>query len=404
MARHSLPRCFLQLVFASSRERHRSIAMHVVLSLLKSLCPAGPIHSLHTHSLHKTNQTQKTYDTTLTMTNLNFDNETNASTLEATRDLQAKSLEALTRIQNQAAETQALGGETLAQLHEQDAKLDSVQQSTKNLQDNLKKTDKLQNRFAFLSMNFGNKKSAKEHVKSDKKTRAILERNEKTAAAAAVSAPTAQPTFKRRGPRPKKNNNADSEGGDGGVGGDLTPRTGPSTPEEAIRQSTKISQEVNAEVERNELFAGRKVDPQEKKKQGQKSKKNCGGDGGINGRGGGGGTQPTPEEKQLTDEDRRQLDAIRADDAAVDAGLDILGNQVDSLLQLSKQMGETVAAHNTKLDTLQTDLSKANDKTHTVNQRAKLFMLNRRQKRKENDNKLGLGNPVSAAALATTFK
>eukprot|EP00529_Nitzschia_sp_RCC80_P040972 CAMPEP_0113470738 /NCGR_PEP_ID=MMETSP0014_2-20120614/16604_1 /TAXON_ID=2857 /ORGANISM="Nitzschia sp." /LENGTH=45 /DNA_ID=CAMNT_0000363325 /DNA_START=113 /DNA_END=246 /DNA_ORIENTATION=- /assembly_acc=CAM_ASM_000159 len=42
-------------------------------------------------------------------TNLNFDNETNASTLQATRDIQSQSLEALRRIQNQAAETQAIG-------------------------------------------------------------------------------------------------------------------------------------------------------------------------------------------------------------------------------------------------------------------------------------------------------
>ena len=147
------------------------------------------------------------------------------------------------------------------------------------------------------------------------------------------------------------------------------------------------------EVERSELFSGRKVDPSEQRRTKSKKGRTVGGK----------GSKPVKEAK-LTDEDQRELDAIKADDAAVDAGIDILGNQVESLLQISKQMGETTTSQNKKLDTVQNDLSKANDKTHTVNQRAKLFMLNRRQKKKENDNILGLGNPVSTAALTQTFR
>ena len=303
-------------------------------------------------------------------TNLNFDNETNASTLQATRDIQAQSLEALRRIQNQAAETQAIGTETLTQLHQQDARIDNIQRDTDNLNETLKKTKKLQDRFAFLSMNFGNKKTAKEHVKADKKTQALLNSAD-------------PPTFKRRGPRPKKNKGA------GGEEEEEETAIVPSTPEEILRQSKKASQEMAVEVERSELFSGRKVDKKKSRKGGRSSKSG----GGHSGR----------EEQPLTDEDQRQLDAIKADDAAVDAGLDILGNQVESLMMLSKQMGETTSGQNTKIDNVQGGLSKVNDRTQTANQRSKLFMMNRRQKRKENDNKLGLGNPVTAA-VKQTFK
>ena len=300
-------------------------------------------------------------------TNLNFDNETNASTLQATRDIQAQSLEALRRIQNQAAETQAIGTETLTQLHEQDGRIDNIQRDTDNLNETLKKTKKLQDRFAFLSMNFGNKKTAKEHVKADKKTQALLNSAD-------------PPTFKRRGPRPKKNKAEEAEG-------EETVAV-PSTPEEILRQSKKASQEMTVEVERSELFSGRKVDKKNSRKGGRS--KSGGGHGGR-------------EEQPLTDEDQRQLDAIKADDAAVDAGLDILGNQVESLMMLSKQMGETTSGQNTKIDNVQGGLSKVHDRTQTANQRSKLFMMNRRQKRKEDNNKLGLGNPVTAA-VKQTFK
>lgn len=301
-----------------------------------------------------------------------MDNEfdSNAEALQATRDLQKKSLDALERIQNQAAETQAIGLETMDQLDQQGQRMDSALNATKELNDQLGKASKLQDRFGFLSMQFANKAAAKSQVKTEEKFRTGKSSKKEKKSKQKNSDDTTSteaPKFKRRGARPKKGAVQEEK---------------PVSMDDLVSSTTKKSNDLKNEVDRNELFAGAKPKnkPMRAGKRADKRKQ-----------------QPPVKDTPMTDLERRDLAEIEADDKAVDAGLDILGNQVESLLQISKGMGETVQLQNGKLDDIDKGLTKADNKSKQVNQRAKLFTLNRRQKRKEKNK---FETPVSMKANA----
>jgi hypothetical protein len=285
----------------------------------------------------------------------------NAAALQATRDLQQKSIDALHRIQSQAAETQAIGLETMQQLDEQDQRMDSAMESTKRLRDNLKKASKLQDRFGFLSLQMGNKKTAKKQLKAEETFRTGGSSNGTDTA----------PKFKRRGPRTKKE--------------PLAVDASHISMDDVVAQTSKQSRELQQQVDRNELFADAK--PKATETQTAKSRR-----------------APSPsDDTPLTEQERRELREIEADDKAVDVGLDILGNQMEHLLGMAKDMGETVQQQNAKLGEIDKGLSKADDRSKQVNQRAKLFTMNRRQKRNEmNKFQTPMSMKASAAMAAMT--
>lgn len=302
-----------------------------------------------------------------------YDDPTNESTLRATRDLQKQSLDALARIRRQAAETEAVGGATLAQLEEQDRRLDDTMAAATNLNDNLKKTESLQNRNARLSLQFGNRGTARRQVREEKKFLGLSSGKEEQ-----PLRPSEQPaTFKRRGPRPSNSKKTTDAA--------FPPsETAADTLDEALASSTKASKEVDVEMDKAELFSGCRRRP-------AKGTTNKGGGRNNNTtnkqKRGGSRSSPTTAEDTtpLTDEDRDQLAGIDDDDKVIDEGLDVLGGQLDSLFALSKSLGDTAKGQNKKLTAIHDDLDKADEKQRTVNQRAKLFMMNRKEKTKESN-------------------
>jgi hypothetical protein len=220
-----------------------------------------------------------------------------------------------------------------------------------------------------LSLQFGTKKKARQEVKREKNNMA---NNNNVAAASSSSTATATDekptsTFKRRGPRPKKNGGATNNNNNVDSTTTFSTSTTPASMDHVLETSIKESKEMSNQVDRAELFAGAKI-PKKKNKtkkhrdyghqsNNNKNKKK---------------TEPTTT-TPLTDQERAELAEIHADDKAVDAGLDILSHQVDSLMVLSKTMGETAQQQTSKLSTIHKDMDKADHKAQKINVRAKLF-------------------------------
>ncbi|KAG7369566.1 hypothetical protein IV203_027312 [Nitzschia inconspicua] len=301
-----------------------------------------------------------------------FDN--NQEALKATRNVQSKTLEALQRMQKQAAETQDIGHATLQQLEEQDHRMDNTVTATTNLNDNLNKASKLQDRFGFLSMQFGTKRLAQRLVKKEDQFNGItVAKNRKVDAVEA-------PKFKRRGPRPKKGMNND----------DAVETTFGSmdSMDHLLESNKKESQEISHQVDKAELFAAAKRPTKgshKSKKQGHnKDNKST-------------TSKHRDEPIPMTEEERMELAEIDADDMAVDAGLDIMAKQLDSLMTISKSMGETAQQQNSKLTKIHSDMDRADLTSKQINQRTKLFTMNRRQKNKERNK---FETPMSTQTMA----
>jgi hypothetical protein len=251
----------------------------------------------------------------------------NRAVLKETVETQKLTLEALERIQRQAAETQAVGNMTLATLDDQDQRVDRVVKGSSKLNENLDKTEKLQNRFAFWSLEF-NRRTAQRQVKREQKEEKKDQDKPK-------------PSFKRR-TRPKKAQEA-------------------VTPNEIVHISDKEELHV---PEKEELFSGRKEeqDPEPTRTAGSSAKD---------------ATDP------LSDHDRRILDRIEDSDKALEPALDAVGKQLDSILALSKALGEASETQACKIDTVQDQLEKADYKQKVVNHRHRLFTKTPREKRNE---------------------
>jgi hypothetical protein len=230
-------------------------------------------------------------------------------------------------------------------------------------------------------LNWGAKQTAKRHIKAEEKFRTggksekkKSKKSKKDKNKTHDEETATSPKFKRRGPRPKKNNHKV-----GAVEEDEL------NIDNVLLKTSRTSEETKNEVDRAELFGDRKPS---KQKEAKKKHEND-----IN---------PVA----LTDEERRELASIDADEKAIDTGLDILGNQVESLLLLSKQINETTRTQNKKLDKIDNQMDKADEKSKLVNQRAKLFTMNRRQKKKENtkfEPIQELCNPSLATKAAATM-
>eukprot|EP00578_Thalassiosira_sp_NH16_P009266 CAMPEP_0181121110 /NCGR_PEP_ID=MMETSP1071-20121207/24551_1 /TAXON_ID=35127 /ORGANISM="Thalassiosira sp., Strain NH16" /LENGTH=236 /DNA_ID=CAMNT_0023205883 /DNA_START=423 /DNA_END=1130 /DNA_ORIENTATION=- len=87
--------------------------------------------------------------------------KTNAEALEATSDIQQRTKAALIRMQQQAAQSQEVGAETLTSLQQQQQQTERIKNDAKRMEYELNKTDRSLNKFDRLSGKiFGRRKRA----------------------------------------------------------------------------------------------------------------------------------------------------------------------------------------------------------------------------------------------------
>jgi hypothetical protein len=79
-------------------------------------------------------------------------------------------------------------------------------------------------------------------------------------------------------------------------------------------------------------------------------------------------------EDPLSGEDQLHLDNIQETDKDIDSALDVVANQLNNLLDLSKSLGTATQSQNRKLDELDQKLAKADYKQKVVNHRSLLFL------------------------------
>lgn len=116
----------------------------------------------------------------------------NTKVLQQAQRVQSKTRESIRRIQQQAAETESLGGETLLELHSQRQQLDTIDKETKKLHAHLEKSNKLQNTMDRWALHWGRsgKRLAKKQAKLQQQNVKISQeqtRNVNTSSAAASS-------------------------------------------------------------------------------------------------------------------------------------------------------------------------------------------------------------------------
>jgi len=278
---------------------------------------------------------------------------TNASVLKETKALQDDSMEALERIRRQAAETKELGTETLLALNEQTQRLESAEAQTTRLKSELKKADKLQDRFARHAFKFGNKRRAKKELKEEEKL-----------AAKANQAESTTTTFMRRGPRPKNNGKeeeklaaASAKANQAESTTTTFKRRGP-RPKNNGKENPIVEERNDRPRSRKTKEHGSKVPakpPSKPKKTKTKTK------------------TKKPKEELLSDQDRRDLRDIDTADAIIDEGIDALGDEVADLLALSKTIGVVADKQNAKLETIDANLETTKTQSKLLNKRMKLF-------------------------------
>lgn len=109
------------------------------------------------------------------MTSRNNKLSNNKQVLQEAEHVQDKTRESLLRIQQQAAEAEILGTETLSELHSQKQQLHSIEKETKKLHSHLSHSNKLQNRMDRWALNWRGthkrqaKKEAQLHMKLKEK-------------------------------------------------------------------------------------------------------------------------------------------------------------------------------------------------------------------------------------------
>jgi len=141
-----------------------------------------------------------------------------------------------------------------------------------------------------------------------------------------------------------------------------------------IEESKQTSKDVNTEVNRNELFdkaSKSKPKTKDKNKKERKRTKAASTKGAS--------AVPVP----LSLSDTTELNEINTIDKMVDEEIDLLGNQVNDLLQLSKVIGTKTNTQTTTLNKINNNLEDTNTRTKQVNKRLKLFTTSRRERNKK---------------------
>lgn len=251
--------------------------------------------------------------------------DTNASVLAETKALQEETLAALTRTRRTAAETKHVGSTTLEELHNQTQTIDNVAAGTYKLEANLKKSNKLQDRFARVSLKLGNRRKAKKELKREQK--AAKDQAQNIA------------TFKRRGPRPKKNDPSEPHADEWWK--ENTPAAKENVPNQRSSKSRHATISTTKQTSRPDT---------------------------------------PPKQAPLTDQDHSDLREIQTTDGLIDEEVNALGAEVADLLALSKTMSEVVEEHNVKLGAMDTPLEENVAQIKFVNKRMKYFTKRGRTK------------------------
>jgi hypothetical protein len=284
----------------------------------------------------------------------------NASVLRETRALQEESLQALHRIRCKTSESKALGTETLNELNEQTTRLESTEAKTIELKSNLDKAGKLQDRFAKITWQFGNRRKAKKELAREEKAEANKQ--------------IAPPTFKRRGARPKKQPTpADQQESENLVAEERNDTVWSNRKQIFSNDDdddTSLNKPIKKKKKTKTTNAAKKEPIKKKKKKKTKT------------------TRKLPKDEEaatvpLSEEDQRVLRDIHDTDALIDEGINVMGDEVAQLLALSLSMGEVASHQNGKLETIDTNLETTSAQTNLLNKRVKLFTTTRRGRKKE---------------------
>jgi hypothetical protein len=324
----------------------------------------------------------------------------NQSVLQETKNIQQSTLYALQRTRRCVDESKEVGTKTLIELDEQDIRLSKTKKDTIELIDTLKKTDKAQNKFAFLSGHWGNRSKAKKELKrEDNDDDAPIIIIKKTLFNKRRSGPSSRLT-KNNKKEPNINNdnnnwtdNSSSENYDNGNNNSSTSTTSTSTAalKNVIEESKQTSEDVNTEVNRNELFDKARSKPKTRNKKERKGTK---------------AAAPKQEEAApLSDNDNNELNDINNIDKIIDDEIDLLGDQVNDLLQLSKTIGNKSNTQTTTLNTINQNLEDTTTRTKQINKRLKLFTTTRRERnKKEKEFKKNMNELLPTGSTKATVK
>jgi hypothetical protein len=248
----------------------------------------------------------------------------NQSALQEAGDIQRRTKESLQRIQKQLAEADDTGSLTLATLDDQSNHAGKILEETRNLNEHLDKTSKLQNRFAAWSFSVGSRWQARKLARAERKEEQQLEQTEKTS-----------------------------------TGPGKVSHRGMSINNDTLFQEIDASVRNEEERKRDELFG---VISSEQKSNAKFS------------------TGDVPYGSLLNDDEYRSLRLIQADDEDIDAQLENLSKDVGRLLSVASTMNGEINDQTTRLDSVVHDMEKANEKQRIVNHRALLFTMSRKEK------------------------
>lgn len=254
---------------------------------------------------------------------------------EAAR-LQADTKAALQRMQQQAAESQVVAVTTLEELQEQRHTLDHVGKQTNRLQSGLEKTKELQDRLSRWTLTF-NRRAATRTVKRE-----------------------------RRQEERQQKKRLDKHGDmlDGNV---QQQRLQEARERRATKQAWKELDNLPIDLE--------EVDTDSASSDGSRTPPSADRYNNNN-------TTKAVDTSALTSDDiARRLAALHQEDEEIDAALDGLGAQVDTLLELAKAQGQEVRAQDSLLQDVHDDIQHATDLQKTANLRAKGFLQTPRKRR-----------------------
>lgn len=261
-----------------------------------------------------------------------FSQMNNQLVLQEAGEIQRRTKDSLQHIQQLLAETAAIGSLTLAALDEQSSHMERISKETLRLNENLNKATKLQNRFAAWSFSIGSRRQARKMARTERNEERLsrkIDQNEVT------------------------RNNLIS------IGGMCTNN------DAWFQKEDALSREKEERRRLVELFGDSCFSQRDLLREGPIAGETYGG---------------TP----LSDGENIWLCNIEADDASIDCGLDDIGRQVEGLLSLASSMGkQAMNQQGTKLDHITHQLEKANEKQQVIGHRARLFTINRKEKRKD---------------------
>lgn len=282
---------------------------------------------------------------------------TNRSVLVDATGTQRRTKESLQRIQIQLAETGTVGSLTLATLKDQGAHVNKVSREAERLNDTLKKTKKLQDRFAVWSLTGGTRRQARKLARIEKDEELHLQKIEKgDNMQSHSSGVNASP------PRLHRNDGADTT---------------------VCEEHKTDNEEQNR---RNDLFGDSIRNP-------------------LAGASGLGSESITDNSVPMSQEDAMLLKSIEAEDQEIEFELDILSQQLEGIMKIASTIGEETEQQKQQLESVSDDLEKAMDRQRVINHRARLFTMNRREKRNSNmlSKRVALASKLSSASGRSFF-